>query len=65
MILLVTEILMWDSNDQETDMEENQNADFEIYKIICLFFNLLKFYARIFVATFGGHLGALEVCISI
>ena len=33
------------SNYQEMDMEENENADFEIYKIICLFLNLLNFYA--------------------
>ena len=31
------------SNDQETDMEEKEDADFEIYKIICLFLNLLIF----------------------
>ena len=47
------------------DMEENENADFEIYKIICLFLNLLKFYGQIFVTNFGGHLGALEVRILI
>ena len=32
------------SYDQEIDKEESENAGFEIYKIICLFLNLLKFY---------------------
>ena len=38
------------TNGQEMDKEENENADFEIFKFICLFLNLLQFYSRIFVA---------------